>query len=332
MRVRFASETSRARFILVFLARAGDPRREHSFNDRKKMKKLTRRDFVKSGLAGISAVSAGLLFSGFPAGIKIDQVELGETGLKVSRLALGTGTGGYARQSAFTRMDQAEAMRIAHRAYESGVTLMDTADSYGTHPFVRRFLKEVPRENCQIMTKIWTEDTSWNTVTPVSQTLDRFRQELNTDQIEIVLLHCLMSGDWPQTKTAFRDGLDEAKSKNIVKKVGVSCHDYKALEVAVDDPWVDVILARINPGQVAMDGTPEQIMSLLKRAKENGKGVIGMKIFGAGQWNNENQKQESLNFVIKSGNVHAMTIGMTSMAYVADSVERITSVVHGLQA
>lgn len=298
------------------------------------MKKLTRREFVRSGVTGFSAIATGLAFSGFsyrPAG-QIDQVDLGKTGLRVSRLALGTGTSGYGGQSAFTRMNQAEALKIAHQAYEQGVTFMDTADAYGTHAFVGRFLKEVPREKCQIMTKIWTENNSWNQVVPVSQTLDRFRKELQTDYIEVVLLHCLMSGDWPQTKAAFRDGLNDAKSKGIVKRVGVSCHDYKALEVAVDDPWVDVILARINPGQKSMDGTPEQIMSLLKRAADQGKGVIGMKIFGAGQWNSANQREESLNFAIRSGNIHAMTIGMTSTDYLADSITRISAIVEEVHA
>ncbi len=297
------------------------------------MKKFSRRDFVKSGIAGISALSAGFAFSGFAGRVesKIDQVELGKTGIKVSRLALGTGTSGYGKQSAYTRMEMNETLKIARLAYERGVTLMDTADSYGTHGFVARFFKEVPRDQCQIMTKIWTENTSWNQVVPVSQTIDRFRKELNTDEIEIVLLHCLMSGDWPRTKAAFRDGLNDAKAKGLVRKVGVSCHDYKALEVAVDDPWVDVILARINPGQKSMDGTPEQIMALLKRASDNGKGVIGMKIFGAGQWNNIHQRQESLNFAIRSGNVHALTIGLTNVDEVTDSVDRITSVVKGMQ-
>jgi len=298
------------------------------------MKKYTRREFVKTGFAGISTISAGLAFSGFSysPGAEIDQVELGQTGLKVSRLAMGTGTNGSGHQSAFTRMGTDRFLKIARQAHERGVTFMDTADSYGTHPFVARFFKEVPREKCQIMTKIWTEDNSWNKVVPVPQTLDRFRKELNTDYIEIVLLHCMMNGNWPQTKARMRDELDEAKSKGTVKKVGVSCHNYEAMVAAVDDPWVDVILARINPGQKVMDGTPDQIMDLLKRAADNGKGVIGMKIFGAGQWNQLDQRKESLNFAIRSGNVHAMTIGMTDTDQVNDAADRIMAVVHGQKA
>ena len=298
------------------------------------MKKYTRREFVKTGFAGISTISAGLAFSSFSysSGAEIDQVELGQTGLKVSRLAMGTGTNGSGHQSEFTRMGTDRFLKIARQAHERGVTFMDTADSYGTHPFVSRFFKEVPREKCQIMTKIWTEDNSWNKVVPVPQTLDRFRKELNTDYIEIVLLHCMTSGNWPQTKARMRDELDEAKSKGIVKKVGVSCHNYDAMVAAVDDPWVDVILARINPGQKVMDGTPDQIMDLLKRAADNGKGVIGMKIFGAGQWNQLDQRKESLNFAIRSGNVHAMTIGMTDTDQVNDAADRIMSVVHSQKA
>ncbi|WP_423129911.1 aldo/keto reductase [Gaoshiqia sp. Z1-71] len=294
------------------------------------MKNITRREFMKTGAAGLAAVSAGFTFSGFsytPPSV-IDQVNLGKSGLKVSRLALGTGTSGHARQSDFTRMGFDSFIRIARTAHERGVTFIDTADSYGTHDFVSRFLKEVPRDQCQIMTKIWTTETSWNKLTPVSQTLDRFRKELNTDYLDLVLLHCMTSGDWIKTKAGMRDELSAAKQKGLVKTLGVSCHNFDAMKVAVEDPWVDVILARINPGQVAMDGSPEQIMALLKTAADHGKGVIGMKIFGAGGWTNSDQRQESIKFAIESGNVHAMTLGMTSTEHVTDAVDRIMAVVN----
>ncbi|MCW0481531.1 aldo/keto reductase [Gaoshiqia sediminis] len=294
------------------------------------MKKFTRREFVKTSLAGVSAASVGYAFSGFsylpPA--EIDQVQLGKTGLLVSRLALGTGTNGHAHQSDFTRMGFDNFLKIARTAHERGVTFIDTADSYGTHHFVSRFLKEVSREKCQIMTKIWTENNSWNTVAPIPETLDRFRKELNTDYLDLVLLHCMTSGNWVETKASMREELNAAKQNGIVKTVGVSCHNFEAMKVAVEDPWVDVILARINPGQKVMDGTPEQVMDLLKTANENGKGVIGMKIFGAGQWADPRQREESIKFAIRSGNVHAMTLGMTTPEQVTDAVDRIMAVVN----
>ena len=123
------------------------------------------------------------------------------------------------------------------------------------------------------------------------------------------------------------DDYSEAKQKGIIKQVGLSCHDFGAMEIAAESPWADVLLARINYDGAKMDGTPPDVMSVLKRAKENGKGIIGMKIFGCGELTKEDQRQKSLEYVIKSGNVDCMTIGMESIEQVNDNVERIMKLV-----
>ncbi|MGQ8338909.1 aldo/keto reductase [Sunxiuqinia sp. A32] len=296
------------------------------------MKKYTRREFVKTGIAGASVVSAGMVFSGttFGSNSQIDQVELGKTGLKVSRLALGCGTNSWGRKSEFTRAGLETFKNVARYAHERGVTFFDTADLYGTHTYVKEVLKEIPRDQCQVMTKIWTTDNDWNTVAPVSETLDRFKKELGTDYFDIVLLHCMLDGKWVTEKKEFRDQLSEQKQKGIVKTVGVSCHNIDALRVAATDPWVDIILARINPQQIHMDGSPNEIMEILATATRKGKGVLGMKIFGAGEIKDEELREKSLNYVLKCNKVHAITIGMEKKEYIEDSVERITRITKNL--
>ncbi len=76
-----------------------------------------------------------------------------------------------------------------------------------------------------------------------------------------------------------------------------------------------------------MDGTLEEIMKLLKTAKDAGKGVIGTKIFGGGDLTQEEVREKSLRFAWKSGNVHTMTIGMEKTDYVDDAVERIARII-----
>jgi len=77
--------------------------------------------------------------------------------------------------------------------------------------------------------------------------------------------------------------LQEAKEKKQVRAVGVSCHGFEALKRIVDVPWVDVVLARINPKGVAMDGKTEDVVPVLRAIREKGKAIIGMKIFGEGR-------------------------------------------------
>ena len=78
-----------------------------------------------------------------------------------------------------------------------------------------------------------------------------------------------------------------------------------------------------------MDATPQKVMPVLKQARDRGAGVIGMKIFGAGALTSERQRQQSLEYVWKSGNVDAMTIGFESVGEIRDAINRTTHVLQG---
>lgn len=292
------------------------------------MGKIDRRRFIQTGILGAAgmvawgATASEMSFPFVPAPT-IDKVKLGNTGLIVPRVAMGTGSHGGNQQSNQTRLGMQEFVKLARHAYDRGIQFFDMADSYGSHTFVREVLKQVPREKTTLLSKIWTADTKWAKAGPVSQTLDRFRLETGSDYFDILLMHCLMRGNWREDKKAYMDGFSEAKQKGIVKAVGVSCHNWDALKEAVEEPWVDVILARINPFGTHMDGTPEAVMRLLETARKNGKGVIGMKIFGNGDNTSEDERERSLNFAIRSGNVHCMTLGLESIQQMDDAISRV---------
>ena len=296
------------------------------------MKIINRRKFLQNSLAGVAAIGAGWSNLSFAASLQdsIYSVKLGSTGLMVPLLAMGTGSHGGRRESNQTRLGSANFLKMARHAYDRGIKFFDMADTYGSHTFVREVLKEVPRDKTTLLTKIWTADNSWYKTEPVEKTLDRFRLETGSDYFDILLLHCLMNGNWKEEKKAFIDSYSEAKQKGIVKAVGVSCHNWDAMKIAVADPWVDVILARINPFSSSMDGTPEEVMGLLETARKNGKGIIGMKIFGNGRNTSDEEREQSLNFALKSGNVHSMTLGMESTEQVDDAVERVLRITRAL--
>jgi 1-deoxyxylulose-5-phosphate synthase len=293
------------------------------------MKNINRRNFIQKsslGLAGTIAAASGLVGLGFnPAtGAMIDNVQLGETGMSVPRLALGTGSFGWKKTSAQKKMGEVKFIQMAQYAYDRGVKFFETADMYGTHEFVGKAMKKVGRENVTLLTKIMVyEHQDWYKPEPFQKSIDRFRKELDTDYIDILLLHCMVNSEWPDEYKRYMDDYSEAKQKGIIKKVGLSCHDFGAMKLAAENPWADVLLARINYDGAKMDGKPQDVMPVLKTAKENGKGVIGMKIFGCGDLTREEQRQKSLEYVIKSQNVDCMTIGMDSIEQVDDNIERI---------
>lgn len=293
------------------------------------MENIGRRKFIRNsalGVAGTVAAGSGLVNLSFlpSTGVQVDKIVLGESGMKVPRLAFGTGSYGYVHTSNQHKLGEKKFVELAQHAYDRGVRFLETADMYGTHEFVGKALKKMPREKVTVLSKVMVyKHGDWYTPEPFQKSIDRFRKELDTDYIDILLLHCMVNTEWPDEYKRYMDGFSEAKEKGIVKKIGLSCHDFGALEVAAESPWADVLLARINHGGVRMDGKPADIMKVLNTAKNNGKGVIGMKIFGCGQLIDEKQRQQSLEFVMNSGNVDCMTIGFENVEQMDDAIERI---------
>ncbi|MCP5517875.1 MAG: aldo/keto reductase [Verrucomicrobiales bacterium] len=291
-----------------------------------------RRSFIKTTLAGAGALVAGpaLLRAQAPATSATragDLVTLGKTGIKASFLAQGTGYNGYNRSSAQTRAGKDSFDRLVRHSLDQGVNFMDMADLYGSHPFVREVLKGINRDRYVLLSKIWPRKADW--VSPsggAKSEVDRFRQELNTDMLDVCLIHCMMNDQWVGEYERIRDELSELKQKKIIRAVGVSCHDFGALKVAAEHEWVDLIFARINNkggGEYSMDGTVEEVSAVLKKARANGKAVVGMKLFGAGKLVKPEEKDASLKYVIGERLVDAMTIGMCKPEEVDDSVARI---------
>jgi aryl-alcohol dehydrogenase-like predicted oxidoreductase len=255
------------------------------------------------------------------------RVPLGRSGVTASFVAQGTGTGGWNHSSDQVRLGRKGFERLLRHAVDSGVSFVDAADLYGSHEYVRDALRTTPRDRYALLTKIWTRPAGW--VTPsggARAEVDRFRKELRVDQLDVVLIHSVDSADWPERHARIREELSALKSSGIVRAVGVSCHDFGALRVAADDPWVDVLFARINNrggAAYSMDGEVEPVSLVLKRARANGKGVVGMKLFGAGRITDSGDIDASLRHVLENDLVDAMTLGMTTPAQIEDALARV---------
>jgi aryl-alcohol dehydrogenase-like predicted oxidoreductase len=244
-----------------------------------------RRRLVKQSLGVAGGLWAGLrarslLAAAAPAAKKnaADVVTLGKTGIKLSRLAMGTGTNGVNKTSVQGRLGINGFAELLTHAYDQGVNFWETADQYGTHNHLREGMRRVGKNNVVVLTK-----TRASTADQMKADLDRFRRELGRDHLDIVLLHCMTDDDWPKRKEGAMEVLERAREQGTIRAHGVSCHTLGALETAARTPWVQVDLARINPKQASMDADPETVLRVLRQMKAQGKGIIGMKIFGAGK-------------------------------------------------
>jgi predicted aldo/keto reductase-like oxidoreductase len=303
------------------------------------IKEISRRQFIKGAAATAGAALATPHASRFSAATKTaaDQVPLGNTGIKLSRLGMGTGSdsGNVQRSLGHEKFND-----LIHYGYERGITYIDTADAYQTHTWVREAIKRLPREKLYIQSKIPFMGFGGGIGSPLT-TLDRFRKELDVDYIDTVLIHCQISPDWDEQTKALRDAMEEAKQKHWIRAHGVSCHSLPATRKAAALNWVDVNLVRINPQGVNMD-TPESavfgtsnethvpaVVQQLKTMRKGGHGIIGMKLIGEGRFRSVAERKRSLTWVMQNNLVDAVVIGMKSKEELDEAIMHINNAFAG---
>jgi len=286
---------------------------------------MRRREFVVGTAFGLGAAWIGArhltrAMSAVPALPRkfsaADTVTLGKTGIRTSRLAMGTGTVGSGHHSHQTALGVKGLSDLLLNGHDNGLRFFDAADAYGSHPHVAEALKHVPRDKVTVLTKTWARDPA-----EARADLDRFRRELGTDYLDICLMHCLTEGDWTERYRGVMDVFSEAKEKGIIRAHGCSCHSIEALRAAARSPWVEVDLVRINPIGSHMDADPDTVVSVLREMKAAGKGIVGMKILGQGDL--RNRQDEALKYALSLGVLDAFTIGAESKTEQEDLIRRI---------
>jgi aryl-alcohol dehydrogenase-like predicted oxidoreductase len=283
---------------------------------------MNRREFLHGAAAGIGA--ACLPATAFAASLDTapkkfqahDTVVLGKTGIRTSRLAMGTGTIGFGGASNQTRAGALTALLL--KGYDSGLTFFDTGDSYGSHPEVAAALQQIPRDKTVVMTKCDSRDPA-----AAKADVDRYLKELKTDYIDILLIHCVTEDDWTTRYRGVMDAFSEAKEKGKIRAHGVSCHSIGALRAAAASPWVDVDLVRLNPIGAVMDAHPDTVISVVKEMRAQNKGIIGMKILGQGAM--RTRQDEAIHFALNNGVLDAFTIGAENHAEQQDLIRRIAA-------
>ena len=289
---------------------------------------MLRRDFLRRSASGLAATwvaskarAAGLAIPAISGKYRAhDDVVLGRTGIRTSRLAMGTGTIGGGGESNQTRLGTNPFVTMLLDGYhENGLRFFDTADSYGSHPYVAAAIKQLPRDKVTVLTKTDHRDPK-----EVRDDLDRFRRELGTDYIDILLIHCTTEADWTTRYRGVMDVLSEAKQKGIIRAHGVSCHSIEALRAAAAaSDWVDIDLVRLNPVGAHMDADADTVIGVVKQMRKAGTGIVGMKILGQGAI--RDRPSEAVRFALGSGVLDAFTIGAESRHEQDDLTHRIAA-------
>ncbi|QOY87996.1 aldo/keto reductase [Paludibaculum fermentans] len=287
-----------------------------------------RRNFLKTAViaAGTAAVGGLNLTAAPTRRAASDLVTLGNSGVKVSRLAFGTGTfsGRVQRE-----LGQEQFTRLVRYAYDSGIRFFETADAYrGMPEMLGIALQGIPRDSYRLMTKF-----RLNTPEDPKETIDRFRRELKSEYVDILLLHCVRSATWSADHERLRDAFSEVKQKKVIVAHGASCHGLLPLRAFPGNKWLDVALMRVNHNGVKMDslqtrdtddlGDVDEVFTHVAEVHNQGTGVLGMKLIGEGRFTNPDDREAAMQKVIRSGAVDAMTIGFKSPAEIDEAIARM---------
>jgi len=288
---------------------------------------LSRRRFLErsAGAAGALLLTSGswLQAQAAPKRTAVDQIALGKTGLKLSRLGFGTGTNSGNVQYALGR----EAFnKLIRYAYDQGITYFDCAQNYRTFEWLGGAIKGLPREKLFIQSKLPGKPDQ------VLAAIDRHRKVFGTDYVDSLLIHCMVKDGWTDEWKRIMDAFDEAKQKKWIRAKGVSCHSLPALRAATASNWTEVHLVRVNPQAKYIDGMDEAwdkpgrdlapVLAELKTMRAQGRGVIGMKIIGNGDFTQPEDREKSIRFAMSRPELDAIVIGFKSTAEIDEAIQR----------
>ena len=289
------------------------------------MENISRRHFLKTGVAAGALAGVGSFPLLAERGKATDWVTLGRSGIKVTRLAFGTGTKGGSVQRA---LGQDQFTSLVRHAYDSGIRFFETSESYAQmHEMLGIALKGIPRENYRLMTKVTTGDGK----DPQTK-IDELRKAAQTDYFDIMLLHVQHTATWPSETQQWQDVILENEHRQAVKTHGASVHGLPALRQVAGDKWLEIGMIRMNHKGAHMDaedprthdlGNVIKVVEHVQETLKAGKGVISMKLVGEGTFTGRDDRQKAMRFAFRNAGVHCVTVGYKSPAEVDEAIDNL---------
>jgi aryl-alcohol dehydrogenase-like predicted oxidoreductase len=289
------------------------------------MPQCSRRNFLKAGLAAGVLAGTGSLPLRAARGSATDWVTLGKSGVKVTRLAFGTGSMSGQTQR---ELGQDEFTRLVRYAYDQGIRFFETAESYGEmHKMLGVALKGIPRDSYRLMSKVTTRPG----VDP-QQKIDELRKLANTDYFDIMLLHWQHVASWPTDTLRWQDGILEAKAKKAVVGNGASVHGLPALRQFPGNKWLEIAMIRMNHTGAKMDaeeyntnaaGNVSEVVTHVKQVHADGMGVISMKLVGEGTFTSREDRKAAMKFAFNNAGVDSVTVGYKNTKEIDEAIENL---------
>ena len=292
------------------------------------MTPCSRRRFLKTSLATAGAIAGvgQIPLIAAPAGGKAtDWVTLGKSNVKVTRLALGTGSvSGKVQRD----LGQEDFTRLVRHAYDSGIRFFETAESYGEmHKMLGIALKGIPRDTYRLMSKVTTRPNG----NPEDK-INELRKLAQTDYFDIMLLHYQHTATWVADTAKWQDGVLEMKHKQALVGHGASVHGLPALRQVPGNKFLEIAMIRMNHNGTKMDaedyntqglGSVPEVVTTVKQVKAEKMGVISMKLIGEGAFTKREDRQAAMKFAFRNAGVDAVTVGYKNTAEIDEAIKNL---------
>jgi aryl-alcohol dehydrogenase-like predicted oxidoreductase len=199
----------------------------------------------------------------------LEYRRLGETGMQVSAISLGT----WAFGSEWGAVSDEESYATLNRAIDLGVNFLDTADVYGdgrSEMLIGRLLKERPQDEIFVATKagrrLDPHTAEGYNYDNLSRFVERSLENLRLEALDLLQLHCPPTGVYRQDETFA--ALDRLQEAGKVKNYGVSVEKVEEARLALDYPGVKTVQMIFNIFRQKL------IQEFLPLAEERNIGVI----------------------------------------------------------
>lgn len=228
---------------------------------------------------------------------------LGNTGLKVSKICFGSLT----LSPLQLNMSIDEGYKLIKYGYDRGINFIDTAELYNNYEHINKLLSKINRKDYIVATKSYSysEETA-------EKSLSKALKELNTDYIDIFLLHEQESKNTIKGHYEAIEYFLKAKEKGLIRAFGISTHRVEGVLDSCKYNEIEIIHPILNKSGIGIqDGNVDDMLNAIKKAYNMGKGIYSMKPIGGGHLIKD--AEEALRFVNDLPFIHSIAIGMQSI-------------------
>ena len=230
--------------------------------------------------------------------------KIGTRDLWVSRLLFGTLTIGPLQKN----LPVEEGAEIICHAARRGVTFFDTAECYGTYPYIKKALAVFP--NLSVCTKTYAFDREG-----AARSLKLAQEGIGRERIDVFLLHEQESIHTLRGHTEALSYFIGQRERGVIGAVGISTHHIAAVKAAAKWEGLDVVFVILNRGGIGIvDGTLAQMEEAVAEARRAGRSILAMKALGGGHLIDD--RENALSFVRDHPLIDCVAIGMQSKAEV----------------